>query len=144
MNRLTLATLSMAALMAIGSTFSFMGQPAEARHGINDRQERQQRRIYNGVRSGDLNRREAARLSRQQIAFNRRETRFRNSGNGLNRSERARLHRQQNHLSNNIYGQRHDNNVWGRNNHVGGTLTLEQRNRMDPSQRQVNRQIYGR
>lgn len=143
MNRSFLASLSLAVILG---ACALAGQPAEARYGVNDRQDRQQRRIYNGVRNGNLNRRETVRLSRQQMALNHKEARFRASGNGLSRSERARLQHQQNQLSRNIYNQKHDNQHWGHghNQNINNTMTLEQRNRLDPSQRHVNRQIYGR
>ncbi len=106
MNRLHISALSLAVLLGLTSAAS---QPAEAyRYGVNNRQERQQNRIHNGVQSGSLNRRETARLGKQQYALNRKEARYRASGNGMSNSERARLERQQNQMSQNIYQQKHD------------------------------------
>lgn len=106
MNRLHISALSLAVLLGLASAAS---QPADAyRYGVNNRQERQQNRIYSGVQNGSLNRRETARLGKQQYALNRKEARFRASGNGMSNSERARLERQQNQMSQNIYQQKHD------------------------------------
>ncbi|MBC7999082.1 MAG: hypothetical protein IAF58_14125, partial [Leptolyngbya sp.] len=114
MKRLSLVSLS---LMAVLGSASLLATPVEARqYGVNQRQNRQQGRIYNGVNNGSLNRRESARLGQQQFALNRREQRFRASGNGLNASERYRLNNQQNNLSQNIYQQKHDS----QNFHGGG------------------------
>ncbi len=106
MNRLHISALSLAVLLGLATSAQ---KPAEAyRYGVNNRQERQQNRIYNGVQNGSLNRREAGRLERQQYALNQKEARYRASGNGLSNSERARLERQQNELSQNINQQKHD------------------------------------
>ena len=106
MNRLHISALSLAVLLGLASSAS---QPAEAyRYGVNNRQERQQNRIYSGVQNGSLNRRETARLGKQQYALNQKEARYRASGNGMSNSERARLERQQNQMSQNIYQQKHD------------------------------------
>lgn len=114
MNRLHISALSLAVLLGLTSAAS---QPAEAyRYGVNNRQERQQNRIHNGVQSGSLNRRETARLGKQQYALNQKEARYRASGNGMSNSERARLERQQNQMSQNIYQQKHD----GQGYHQGG------------------------
>jgi hypothetical protein len=82
---------------------------AQTRHGINAREHRQQERIYNGVRSGQLTEREDVRLEREQFRIQRQEARFRESGDGLSRYERARLERELNRSSRDIYRQKHDN-----------------------------------
>ncbi|MDZ4834995.1 MAG: hypothetical protein SGJ27_14560 [Candidatus Melainabacteria bacterium] len=106
MNLKILTTLSLA-LVAASVTIDV--QPAHAwKHGVNQRQNRQENRIQNGRQGGSLNRREAHRLNRQQNALETKEARFRASGNGLNASERARLQLHQNQLSQNIYQQKHD------------------------------------
>ncbi len=78
------------------------------RSNINQRQENQQNRIAQGIKSGQLNPREAARLKRQETHLNRVESRYRKSGNGLSPSERARLQRDLNRESRRIHTQRHD------------------------------------
>lgn len=85
---------------------AFAALPAEAR--INQRQHHQQGRIYNGVRSGELTRREAYGLERQQAHIARYEHRSRADGGGLSGAERYRLERMQDRASRNIYRQKHD------------------------------------
>ncbi len=98
--------LSVAALLL--STLAIPSS-AEARPwGVNYRQNRQQTRISQGINSGSLNSREAARLERQQAQLAQREAHMRASGCGLSANERARLQHQQNQLSRNIYSQKHD------------------------------------
>ena len=75
---------------------------------INQRQENQQDRIGQGIKSGQLNPREAARLERQEAHINRVESRYRKSGNGLSPRERVRLQRDLNRESRHIHRQRHD------------------------------------
>lgn len=79
-----------------------------SRQTINARQNRQQRRIYRGVRSGRLTGREAVRLERRQMAIRRTEARYRRSGGGLSMSERRRLQRRLNRTNRSIYRQKHD------------------------------------
>lgn len=75
---------------------------------INKRQENQQERIAQGVKSGELTAREAARLEKQEVKLNREERRFRKSGDGLSIRERAKLERDLNRTSRHIYRQKHD------------------------------------
>ena len=81
---------------------------AQSRWNINGRERHQQRRIYNGVRSGELTGRETYRLEREQVRINHQEARFRRSGDGLSPRERLRLEREQNRASRDIYRQKHD------------------------------------
>jgi len=75
---------------------------------INKRQENQQDRIAQGIKSGELTAREASQLERQEFRINREERRFRQSGDGLTSKERAKLERDLNRESRNIYKQKHD------------------------------------
>lgn len=75
--------------------------------GIDYRQDRQQDRIANGIRSGAVTPREAVRLEREQAAIQRMENRARADGVVTGR-ERARIHHAQNHASRDIYRQKHD------------------------------------
>ena len=79
--------------------------------GINGRQAHQQHRIMQGVHSGELTRREAGRLERQQYHVARSEARMRASGNGLSPTERVRLRHEQNRADINIYDKKHNNRV---------------------------------
>ncbi len=77
-----------------------------ARHRINARQREQQKRIAQGVQSGTLSPREAARLENEQARFSREEARLRQGG--LTPRERDRLEDQQDRMSRQIYREKHD------------------------------------
>lgn len=77
-------------------------------HGINDRQRDQQQRIRQGVRSGELTRREAARIQADQSRIRAREAHARRSGGEFTLRERARIQRDLNRSSRNIYRQKRD------------------------------------
>lgn len=95
------------ALLVLGLSAESFAQNSRY-HTVNKRQRNQQNRIYNGINSGTLNRREAYRLEQQQYRINRLEQRFRKSGNGLSWRERYILDNRQDRASRNIYGQKHD------------------------------------
>lgn len=84
------------------------------RYGIDRREARQQGRIRQGIRSGELTSRETYRLERQQAKLRLTEARFRRSGGRLTASERARLQRQENRTSRTIYRQKHDRQDYAR------------------------------
>lgn len=76
--------------------------------GINRREYREQQRINQGIRSGELTRREAGRLE-AGLARIRTDERFaRMSGGGISPREHARLEREMNRESHAIYRQKHD------------------------------------
>ena len=76
--------------------------------GINRREYREQQRINQGIRSGELTRREATRLEAglARIRINERFARM--SGGGISPRERARFERELNRESRGIYRQKHD------------------------------------
>ena len=76
-------------------------------HGIDWREHRQQQRINQGIRSGELTRREARRLE-AGLARIKIDERFARSDGNLSPRERARLNRELNHESRGIYRQKHD------------------------------------
>ena len=76
---------------------------------VKHRQIRQQKRIHQGVRSGELTRGEACRLERQQAHLQRSKRRAWSDGT-LTRRERVRLEIQQDRLSRNIYRAKHNDN----------------------------------
>lgn len=78
---------------------------------INRRQWRQQQRIWNGHRSGDLTPREFRRLGREQAHIRRSETRARRDGDFTSR-ERMRIQRQLNRANRDIFRQRNDRQSW--------------------------------
>lgn len=74
---------------------------------IDNRQERQEKRIEQGQASGALTARENARLEAQQTRIERAEDRAKADGT-VTAAERARLTHKQNKASRNIYRQKHD------------------------------------
>jgi uncharacterized membrane protein YebE (DUF533 family) len=78
--------------------------------GIDQRQANQERRIDQGVASGQLNARETARLERGQQRVENMETRAKSDGTVTAR-ERARIQHTQDVQSKRIYRQKHDRQV---------------------------------
>jgi hypothetical protein len=76
--------------------------------GINRRERREQNRIRQGVRNGELTRREAERLRAEQFRIRAYEARSKSDGN-LTRRERYRLDEMMDRASRDIYRQKHDN-----------------------------------
>lgn len=74
---------------------------------VNRREYRQQQRIRQGVRSGELNRRETVRLESQQARI-RASERFARRDGYISPRERARLDRELDRASRSIYRQKHD------------------------------------
>ena len=74
---------------------------------INDRQANQKDRIAQGVASGELTKRETAKLAAQQHKLARKEARFRSDGE-LSARERVNLQRSLNRSSANIYKKKHN------------------------------------
>jgi len=85
--------------------FPVMGM---AQGSINQRQRNQQARIRQGIRSGELTRREAYRLESRQARVKVREAFARRSGGEFTARERYRIQRQLNRSSRGIYRQKHD------------------------------------
>lgn len=76
--------------------------------GIDARERRQQQRIRQGIRSGELTRREAGRLEARQARINVDEAYARRSGGKLTATERRRLQGELNRSNRAIYKQKHD------------------------------------
>lgn len=76
--------------------------------GINARERREQQRIRQGIRSGELTRREAGQLEANQARIRVDEAYARRSGGQLTAAERRRLQGRLNRNSNAIYKQKHD------------------------------------
>jgi hypothetical protein len=81
--------------------------PAEAARA-DRRQVKQQVRIVEGVKSGELTKAEAVRLEAQHVALKREIRRERADDGHLDATERAKLERQQDQLNRRIYVQKHD------------------------------------
>jgi uncharacterized membrane protein YebE (DUF533 family) len=76
--------------------------------GINRRERCEQNRIRQGVRSGELTRREAERLRAEQFRIRAYEARAKSDGS-LTRRERYRLDHMLDRAGRDIYRQKHDN-----------------------------------
>jgi hypothetical protein len=76
--------------------------------GINRRERQQSLRIRQGIRSDELTRREAARLTAEQARIRAYERRSRIDGGGLSCRERTRLDSMLDRSSRRIYRQKHD------------------------------------
>lgn len=79
----------------------------DKRAGVNKHQRHQQKRIYKGVKSEELTRKEFYRLEREQAQIRQMERRFKSDGK-LTKRERARLAYEQKQASRHIYKQKHD------------------------------------
>lgn len=79
---------------------------------INARQHNQERRINNGVRSGELTRREAHNLRTDERRISA-EKRMAKADGHVTRNERRMLRRQENRTSRAIYRNKHNNRVRG-------------------------------
>lgn len=95
-------TLAMAALITtfVGADVAFAGR-------IANRQIRQQKRIHQGIKSGELTRREVGRLEKQQYKIQRHKRRAWSDGK-LTPKERIRMEQGQNRASRNIYRLKHN------------------------------------
>ena len=152
---LLLGTVAMA--QNAGSTTSTT-TPAQD-PSIAQRKENQQDRIANGVKSGQLTAGETASLESKEAAING-ETRADRAANGgkLTAAEKQQVNQQQNHLSKQIYDDKHNANTahYG-NNEVGqrrenqqdriaqgvksGQLTAGETAKLENQQRGINQQV---
>ena len=164
MNR-TFVTLAVAALVASGPAFAQQNQPSQPQNTVpqntvNDRRENQQDRIANGVQSGQLTAGETKNLEGSEANLNREIHDDRSADGGkLTPQERNQVNRQQNHLSNSIYGDKHNANTahYG-NNEVGqrrenqqdriaqgirsGQMTAGEAARTENREQGINQQIH--
>ncbi|MEM8906460.1 MAG: hypothetical protein AAGD05_01335 [Bacteroidota bacterium] len=92
-------------LFLLGFAFSTQAQTATPK--VVDRQVTQQKRIQQGVRSGELSKKETVRLQKQQRHINRSKKRAKADG-VVTKKERAQLHRKQNRASKNVYRAKHN------------------------------------
>lgn len=95
--RVTVAVVGM--MLVVGVGFA---------ENIKQREKRQQERIDNGVESGDLTKKEAAKLKAQEAKLHREIKRDRKDGGGLTKKERAKIDAKQDRLSRRIAKQKHD------------------------------------
>lgn len=97
-----LTTLMTAGVLMAGS---LAAQSIPARERVQDR------RIEQGVRSGELTPREAAKLEHKEAQLRRQVRHARATGAGMSPSERRRIARKQAQLNRQIYREKHDNQV---------------------------------
>ena len=75
---------------------------------VNGREENQQQRIGNGIKSGKLNSQQAANLERRESSVQNREKKDMAAHNGhLTKAEQKGINRQQNRISKSIYEDKH-------------------------------------
>jgi hypothetical protein len=115
--------LSGAALIAlnVSSVFAQQSNTSTPDPSIAQRKDNQQDRIANGVQSGQLTAGETKNLETKEAGINKEESTMRSEDSGhLTSADRTTLNRQQNHLSNQIYNDKHNANTahYG-NNEVG-------------------------
>lgn len=99
---LTLAAAS-AVIAAVPGAASAQSWPA-----VNDRQAQIDRRIDQGLRSGELTRHEAVRLREQFREIARLERHFRRTDGRFTAHERREIDRRLDRLSDRVYAQKHD------------------------------------
>ncbi|OYW13057.1 MAG: hypothetical protein B7X34_00955 [Acidobacteriia bacterium 12-62-4] len=87
--------------LALGSTGSLAQR-------IENRKDRQVARTNQGIRSGELTDKEAARLKARQANLNRKIRQDRQDGPGLTPAERARIEQRQDQISRDLARQKHD------------------------------------
>ena len=106
MKRIIIGILS-GALLAGTASMSFADDAKEGK--IKQRKENQQKRIAQGVKSGELTPRETARIEHNESKINKEVRRDRRANGGnLTNKEKAQVNRQQNKVSKEIYNQKHD------------------------------------
>jgi hypothetical protein len=100
---------------AVVAASVLLASPTSAAPGrIAKRKENQQDRIAQGVKSGQLTAGETARLERKEAGLNKEIRGMRQENGGkLSPADRALVNHQQNHLSRQIYRQKHDAQTQG-------------------------------
>jgi len=101
-------TLAIGATMAVACIGAFaQAASAPATPRIDKREVRQEKRIDQGVASGQLTAKETVKLEGEQAAIHKTEARAKSDGK-VTRTERKRLTKMQNRASQDIYQQKHD------------------------------------
>ncbi len=106
MKRVIISIMS-GALLIGSASMSFAQDAKEGK--IKERKENQQKRIAQGVKSGQLTPHETAGIENNESKINKevRQDRKANGGN-LTNKEKVQVNRQQNRVSKEIYNQKHD------------------------------------
>ncbi len=102
-------SMTVGAMLLASATVSFGDDEKEGK--VARRQERQQKRIGNGVKNGSLTAGETSRLEHQEGGLNEeiRTDRKANGGN-LTNNEKKQINQQQNKVSKEIYKDKHNAN----------------------------------
>jgi hypothetical protein len=159
--------LSAAALIALCVPSAFAQQsdtssaatPADKPATIAQRKDNQQDRIAQGIDSGQLTAGETKNLETKEADVNKEEHTMRSDDDGhLTAADRAKLNNQQNHLSNNVYEDKHNANTahYG-NGEIGerrenqqdriaqgvksGQLTAGETSRLENREQGINREV---
>jgi len=86
-----------------------LAEPIPARGGeIKERQKHQQQRIDEGVKSGELTKKETLKLEAEQAKIRRKKRRFKRNDGEIGPKERAKLEQEQDKASKHIYKEKHD------------------------------------
>ena len=97
-------------LLIAALAFTSMAQAQDRTPVINHRQHRQERRINQGLRSGELTRNETRHLRGDERRIGE-QKRMAMADGRMNRGERRRLRREQNRTSRAIYRDKHNDRV---------------------------------
>ena len=109
-----LISFAITAMLTASLAGSAFADKDDHRPNIRERKHNQQTRIRQGERSGELTRGEARHIEKQEHALNREERHMREKDGGkLTAKNRAKLNRQQNHLSKEIYKDKHNDRKRG-------------------------------
>jgi hypothetical protein len=106
MKTLSAALLTLAGVLAVASASQADTRNTRDPH-VNARQQNQRERIQQGVKSGELTRRETGRLVEEQRDVRQLERAYKSDGT-LTGAERRDLQHEQNQASRDIYRQKHD------------------------------------
>jgi len=105
---LHLKSLALGATLAIASLGAFaQAASAPVTPRVDKREVNQDKRIQQGVGSGQLTAKETYRLEKEQAAINKVEAKAKSDGT-VTPKERRRLHKMQDQASKDIYQQKHD------------------------------------
>jgi len=100
-----MAVMLAGAMSAVMFSSAFAGPTDDP--GIQKREQNQEKRIQQGVQSGQLTPKEAGRLETQQTKIKQDEERMKADGK-LTKAERRKLKREQDRASGNIYRKKHN------------------------------------
>ena len=127
---------------------------------IQERKENQQDRIAQGIKSGQLTPGETKNLETKEAGLNKEERDMRAADDGhLTAADREKLNNQQNHLSNQIYNDKHNGRTDNFKGEVGqrqenqqdriaqgvksGQLTAGETTKLEKQQQGINREVNG-